>query len=175
MFDIYETSSNNSSRFIIGKAGDRPLHVIGLNPSTADQFKSDTTITKIKNFSRKNNYDGFMVYNLYPLRCTNPNELPKSIDKKLLKKNSQVICNYIKESKQNDTWIAWGELITKRKYLISCLLEIIDITVPLNPNWLAIGDTTKNGHPRHPSRISYNNDFIPFNMEQYLDKLNKSR
>ena len=53
MFDIYEANLDNSARFVIGEAGSRPLHIIALNPSTADQNKSDTTITKIKNFSKK--------------------------------------------------------------------------------------------------------------------------
>ena len=50
MFDIYEANLDNSARFVIGEAGSRPLHIIALNPSTADQNKSDTTITKIKHF-----------------------------------------------------------------------------------------------------------------------------
>ena len=61
MFDIYKTSLNNSQRYVIGKTGNRPLHIIGLNPSTARQNKSDTTITKIERFALKNNYNGLIT------------------------------------------------------------------------------------------------------------------
>ena len=175
MFDIYQTSANNSSRFVIGEAGTRPIHVIALNPSTADQNKSDTTITKIRNFSTKNNYSGFMVYNLYPQRSTSPDNLHRRYNKGISSCNCKYIFDYISESKQPDVWVAWGQMITKRKYLKDCLRDIVDSLAPINPNWMSIGSTTKDGHPRHPSRISYNNDFIPFNMVRYLDKLNKSR
>lgn len=175
MFDVYQTSSDNKARFVIGSSGRRPIHVIALNPSTADRYKSDTTITKIKNFSRKNNYNGFMVYNLYPQRSTSPDNLHKRINGAMSTYNCRFIFNQISGSGQLDVWVAWGQMIAKRKYLAACLKNIVDMLRPLNPNWVAIGDTTKAGHPRHPSRISYNNDFIPFNMDRYLDKLNKSR
>ena len=91
MFDVYTTSQDNSSRFVIGVSGDRPLHVVGLNPSTATNLKSDTTISKIKTFSSLNDYDGFMVYNLYPKRFTDPDRLPQRIDRNLLQKNIDII------------------------------------------------------------------------------------
>ena len=51
MFDTYQTNKNNKARFIIGVTGYKPLHIIGLNPSTASKYKSDTTISKIRTFS----------------------------------------------------------------------------------------------------------------------------
>ena len=140
MFDVYRVSSDNHQRYVIGQSGPRPLHVIGLNPSTADQNKSDTTITKIKNLSKKNNYSGFLVYNLYPLRSTNPDNLPKSPDMKMIRDNSEIIFNHISKSKQINIWAAWGQMINKRDYLAESLLDIIETLKPLNPNWLIFGD-----------------------------------
>ncbi len=171
MFDIYKTSLNNSQRYVIGKTGNRPLHVIGLNPSTAQQNKSDTTITKIERFALKNNYNGFLVYNLYPQRATNPDDLPRRLNSSIIKKNSDFICNYISNSKQMDIWVAWGEMIKKRNYLIKSLSEIMIKLKPLNPNWIMIGSATKGGHPRHPSRISYKKRFSSFDIHEYMNKL----
>ena len=171
MFDIYKTSLNNFQRYVIGKSGSRPLHVIGLNPSTAHQNKSDTTITKIERFALKNNYNGFLVYNLYPQRATNPDDLPYRSNSSIIKTNSDLIYNYISDSKQLDVWVAWGQMIEKRSYLIKSLSKIAIKLEPLNPNWIMIGSTTKSGHPRHPSRISYRKTFSSFDIYEYMNKL----
>ena len=125
MFDVYQASSDNCQRYVIGKSGARPLHVIGLNPSTASQNKSDTTITKINNFSIQNKYDGFLVYNLYPIRATNPDNLPARYNAKVIHNNAKIIFDYISDSNQMDIWVAWGQMINKRSYLIKSLSEIM--------------------------------------------------
>ena len=174
MFDVYTTSQDNSSRFVIGVSGDRPLHVIGLNPSTATNLKSDTTISKIKTFSSLNGYDGFMVYNLYPKRSTDPDRLPKRINRNLLQKNIDIIYSYVRATATRDIWLAWGQVISKRSYLLSCLVELKNNIDPLDPRWLALGERTQGGHPRHPSRISYKNCFNSFNLNEYVNKLSRS-
>ena len=174
MFNVYTTSSDNSSRFAIGVSGDRPLHVIGLNPSTATNLKSDTTISKIKTFSRLNGYDGFMVYNLYPKRSTDPDQLPKTIDENLLQENVDIIHSYLRVTASRDIWLAWGQMISKRSYLLSCLIALKNNIESLNPRWIALGEKTQGGHPRHPSRISYKNCFNSFNLNEYVNKLSKS-
>ena len=171
MFDTYQTSKDNKARYIIGITGSKPLHIIGLNPSTASRYKSDTTISKIRTFSSLNNYDGFMVYNLYPERSTNPDNLPQRINKEILDYNLDIIYKQISSSNQFDVCAAWGQMIKKRKYLIDCLQKIYNRISPLHSNWITIGETTKEGHPRHPSRISYKSIFKSFNIESYIDKL----
>jgi len=174
MFDVYRTSLNNSSRFVIGVSGDRPLHVVGLNPSTATNLKSDTTISKIKTFSSLNGYDGFMVYNLYPKRFTDPNRLPQRIDRNLLQKNVDIIHSCIRATPSRDIWLAWGQTISKRGYLLSCLVDLKNNIDSLEPKWIALGERTLGGHPRHPSRVSYKKSFNAFNLDGYINKLKGS-
>ena len=171
MFDVYQASSDNCQRYVIGKSGARPLHVIGLNPSTANQNKSDTTITKINNFSIQNKYDGFLVYNLYPIRATNPDNLPARYNAKVIHNNAKIIFDYISDSNQMDIWVAWGQMINKRSYLIKSLSEIMIRLKSLDPNWIMIGSATKSGDPRHPSRISYKKRFSSFDIHQYMNRL----
>tara|TARA_R110000787_G_scaffold42161_3_gene103679 strand:+ start:2785 stop:3021 length:237 start_codon:yes stop_codon:yes gene_type:complete len=76
MYDLYQCNSDDSARFILGKNGARKLFVVGLNPSTANKEKSDTTVAKVETVARNNGFDGFVMANLYPLRSTDPNELP---------------------------------------------------------------------------------------------------
>lgn len=43
----YKINSNNTCRFVLGSSGQKPLFVIGLNPSTADDKKPDRTIRRV--------------------------------------------------------------------------------------------------------------------------------
>ena len=174
MFDLYTTSPDNSSRFVIGVSGDRPLHVVGVNPSTATNLKSDTTISKIKTFSSLNGYDGFIVYNLYPKRSTDPNKLPQRINRNLLQENLDIIYSSVRSTRSRDIWLAWGQTISKRGYLLSCLENLKNNIDPLEPRWIALGERTRGGHPRHPSRASYKRSFNSFNLDGYINKLKGS-
>jgi len=174
MFDLYTTSPDNSSRFVIGVSGDRPLHVVGVNPSTATNLKSDTTISKIKTFSSLNGYDGFMVCNLYPKRSTDPNKLPQRINRNLLQENLDIIYSSVRSTRSRDIWLAWGQTISKRGYLLSCLEDLKNNIDPLEPRWIALGERTRGGHPRHPSRVSYKKSFNSFNLDGYINKLKGS-
>jgi hypothetical protein len=51
-----------------------------LNPSTADETKSDPTVTRCKGFARKWGYDSLWVCNLFALRTPDPRALRESPD-----------------------------------------------------------------------------------------------
>lgn len=51
----------------------KPLvQFIGLNPSTADEFKDDPTIRKCKQFAKNWGYGGMVMTNLFAFRATDP-------------------------------------------------------------------------------------------------------
>lgn len=84
MYDLYHCDDTDSSRFILGKNGTKKLFVVGLNPSTANKEKSDTTVAKVEYVATSN---GFVMTNLYPLRSTDPNGLPQNYDQALFDEN----------------------------------------------------------------------------------------
>jgi hypothetical protein len=49
---IYKYGNDNSLRFILGKKGNNPLIVVGLNPSTADHHQLDATSRSIDRISK---------------------------------------------------------------------------------------------------------------------------
>ncbi|MGI5507463.1 DUF1643 domain-containing protein [Lentzea sp. CA-135723] len=49
-----------------------PVMFVMLNPSTADAFCCDSTITRCLRFARRENAGGMVVVNLFALRSTNP-------------------------------------------------------------------------------------------------------
>ena len=67
-----------SCRLFLKKEGERPLIIIGLNPSTADEHSPDATMRKIMKFIEKwdertsYHFDSFIMLNLYPLIETSP-------------------------------------------------------------------------------------------------------
>ena len=171
MYDLYQCNDDDSARFILGKSGGKQLFVVGLNPSTANKEKSDTTVAKVETVAANNGFDGFVMTNLYPLRSTDPNGLPAVEDQDLLKKNINAIQELAKTGQSPVFWAAWGGDITIRTYL-SGVLELLEKEVKaLNGSWVHYGKLTKYGHPRHPSRLSYSWEFSEFNVSNYVQKI----
>jgi len=97
--DIEMRADGDSVRYALIKEGKRMIYVFGVNPSTATDSIPDPTMRKVIRFAGNNGFDGFAMMNLYPLRSTNPNALPKEIDPGLHIKNLQVIKEVIERSR----------------------------------------------------------------------------
>jgi len=169
IFDIYSASDDEKARYFMGKSGSKKLFVFGLNPSTADQENSDLTATKVEAVAKKNGFDGFVLFNLYPLRSTDPKKLPKKVSKFHLKQNLLELESLLSSSDgETCFWAAWGSNINLRPYLAKSLKQITKVAQKKNCKWLHYGKLTKEGHPRHPSRLSYSWEFSEFPIQEYL-------
>ena len=78
-------------RYALGETRSYNLIVIGLNPSTAIPDNPDPTIKRIKKIVEKENLDGWIAVNLYPIRTPKPDELPLSVNEEIAKKNIVVL------------------------------------------------------------------------------------
>ena len=114
-------------RYALGEPGSYNLVVIGLNPSTATPEKPDPTIKRIRKIVEKESLNGWIMVNLYPMRTPKPDELPYTMDEKIVKKN-----------------------IEKRGYLVDECQKIVD-AIP--EEWFARG-RTKKWHPKHPLYVT---------------------
>ena len=123
-FPIYLSNKNNTARFYLGTSGKKVLVFCGLNPSTATKEKSDRTITKVFNYSKKYGYDSFLMINLYPLRSKYPYKLPTNFSKSLHLENIKYISDGLKNYINPDLLVCWGNNISIREYLHNCLYEI---------------------------------------------------
>ena len=56
--------------------GKNPLCIFGINPSKADEYQYDLTMRKIEKFSVINNFNGYIMFNICSIRCTDPGKLP---------------------------------------------------------------------------------------------------
>lgn len=147
------------------------LYVIGLNPSTATQEKSDTTVAKVEEVARLNGYTGFAMLNLYPVRSTDYNKLPVVVDTTAMDQNVAEIVALFGSAPKPTIWAAWGQSVLARTYFLGAVKVLEGKLRPLQPNWVHFGDRTAGGHPRHPSRLSYAWSFSSLNMLAYVARI----
>lgn len=165
---IYEHNLDNSARYLLGERGKNNLICVGINPSTATPEKLDNTVTRVKRIADKNGYDGWVMLNIYPQRDTFPNNIHIEKEKEIISANCAAIQNLLADGVYNEIWAAWGTEIHRRPYLISCLKEVKNC---FNENfkWLHYGELTKKGHPKHPSRMPYSEEFNEFYIHDYIE------
>lgn len=171
MYDIYENTENDQWRFSLGQSGSNPLLVIGLNPSTATQEKSDTTVAKAQHVAESSGFDGFVMLNLYPVRATDYQELPPTANQQAYRQNMEAIESIVATQRKAAIWAAWGESIKARSYFAGAIRELSVRLATYNPTYLHFGPLTQEGHPRHPSRLDYSWSLAPFEMIAYSAQL----
>jgi hypothetical protein len=167
---IYNTNPDNTVRFTLGTEGARPLICIGVNPSTATPDELDPTLRSVQKKSEIHGFDSWIMLNLYPLRATNPNELSPSPELNLHLENLNHI-NRIFNRCSPVIWVAWGNLITKRPYLVNCLEDIYKVSLDHPCKWITIGKESKAGHPHHPLYLSNSSALKEFDFKGYLEEL----
>ena len=168
LYDLYESNETDTARFVLGVEGKPKLYVFCLNPSTANKEKTDTTITKVKKVARQAGFQGFVMLNLYPLRSTKPKGLPQNPDPQQIEQNVNHIISLVEDDKSPVFWAAWGVNIMLRSYLAQSLQLIASRVNNLGGSWRNYGELTRDGHPRHPSRLSYSSKFSKFEISEYL-------
>ncbi|WDH80097.1 DUF1643 domain-containing protein [Microbacterium esteraromaticum] len=166
---IYEPNEDNSARLSLGTTGSNPLICFGVNPSTAVPGDLDQTLKRVQGYAARNQFDSWLMFNLYPQRSTDPDEMHSAYVPVLKAQNEKRIAEYI-NGRPLTLLAAWGDLILHRPYLSKMLADIVRITDASSCNWISIGGLTAKGHPRHPSRGAYA-PFQPFDMKAYLQRL----
>jgi len=169
-YDIYNGDQTN--RFVLGKTGANSLAILGINPSTANQCKSDRTINRIEKLIQAWNFNGFLMFNLYPFRTPYPKDLSKDNDNTLIERNTKAIREQLQKSKVYLVWAAWGDDFDIRGYLKDCLDKILRETKDLNLEWNRCESFTKAQNPRHPLSerphiITEQSQLTKFDIKEY--------
>lgn len=167
MLRLYHTNERDTARYVMGEIGPRTLVALGVNPSRATFERMDVTVSKVKGFSRRNGYDGWLMLNLYPQRATLPTDLHQRRQARLHEANLGHIEAALAQVPEPTLWAAWGNLIEARPYFWRCWQDIHACLRPLGAHWVQLGTLTQQGHPRHPSRMGYATAFQPFEVDDY--------
>ena len=155
-------------RYILGTRGENPLICIGINPSTAQPGDLDNTLKSVERIALGNGYDGFTMFNVYPQRATNPNDMDKTPDRTLCGENLRWLQAVLAQTEPT-MWAAWGTLIEKRDYLPGLMREMVALTREKSIPWVTFGPRSKKGHPHHPLYLRKDSAPEPFDVENYLN------
>ena len=155
-------------RYILGTRGENPLICIGINPSTAQPGDLDNTLKSVERIALGNGYDSFTMFNVYPQRATDPNDMDKTPDRALCDENLRWLQAVLAQTEPT-MWAAWGTLIEKRDYLPGLMREMVALTRERDIPWVTFGKRSKKGHPHHPLYLRKDSTPEPFDVENYLD------
>ncbi len=164
-YEINNYIGDEKNRYILEKFGEKQLFIIGLNPSTADEKKLDATMRKILSFCENNDFDGFIMTNLYPQRTAKPSLLSDKIDEKIVSKNLEEIEKSLSKLKNPTVLCCWGNNVYERDYLKDCLSAILKICEKYGACYKAI-KINKSSQPAHPlyNRVG---EFIDFDIKEH--------
>ena len=144
-----EFSIDKKERYSLKREWDKSKNkilYIMLNPSLADDKNDDPTIRRLINFTKKFNYGGFSVGNIFTKITPNPKEIDKS--KGMSDKNFEKLLNLI--NKVDQIVYAWGNSVEEPQLL----KELI-----LSPKCFG---KNLNGTPKHPLYLPKNSKLIDY-------------
>ncbi len=166
----YITNNDNTARYTLGKLGNSLLIFIGINPSTAKPDDLDRTVARVENFAVANEFDGWLMLNVYPQRATNPRDIHQECDIVLHKEHMAAVRYFLENHINFKVCAAWGTEIDRRPYLKDCLKDLVD-AIGLDKEWLFLHELTKYEHPRHPLYLPAKAAFSEFDITSYINKL----
>ncbi len=165
---IYKNNETNTARYALGERAEKMIACIGINPSTAKPNYLDNTLRSVKRIAGFNGYNGWVMYNVYPQRTTDPKQLHQKFRQAIQKENIRCIVRSARELQIDSIWLACGNLIESRDYFPFCLFSITTALKEFNITWKIAGDLTKKGHPRHPLYLPAHTRLSSFDMKKYV-------
>lgn len=126
---------------------------IGLNPSTADEFKDDPTVRRCRDFARRWGYRGLMMLNAYGFRSTDPKGLRTQEDP-VGRDTDRILRRYAQQTGR--VVAAWGTHADVER--VTAMRKVLE-GVPT----LCLG-ITKDGYPKHPLYIAGKTEPIPWGL-----------
>lgn len=111
---------------MLGRKGNNPIIVIGINPSIATPNSLDMTMKNVDKISLNNGFGSFVMLNIYPKRATNPKELDFVLNNRLHKENLKAYgwtLSFV--GKNPKVWAAWGRNIWNTKLFRKMFTRLI--------------------------------------------------
>lgn len=170
---IYVPDFYSEYRYILGTKGKNPLICIGINPSTAQPDNLDNTLKSVERIALGNQFDSFIMFNVYAQRATRPQDMERKCNPLLHKENMKAF-EYVLSLSENRPviWAAWGTIIMQRPYLVQCVLDMITIGEKYHAQWVTAGRRSKNGgHPHHPLYLKKDAGLEAFDVRSYCQNI----
>lgn len=157
-------SEDRRYRFRLDRAWDPSLPrvcFVMLNPSVADDRSDDLTVTKCVGFARSWGFGSLTIANLYALVSTDPLELLRNRDP-IGPGNDWHLATAIREA--DAVVVAWGATLDEvdRRGAGWPGVDFVLERAAAHGRPVSCLGLTRDGYPRHPSRIAYATPRIPF-------------
>lgn len=141
-----------------------PIVFIGLNPSTADEFKLDPTLTRCRRWARNWGHGSFVMLNLFAFRSPHPKVMlahPEPVGES----NDETIIRHLKMA-HAPIVCAWGTPGSSDR--INSRIEHVRLQIRAYRHGAYCLGTTKDGSPIHPMargkhRVSDDVKLQPYN------------
>lgn len=150
-----EFSVDGRCRWSLKRTWDKTLGRVlftGLNPSKAGKDVDDMTVVKGQGFARLWGLGGTMHGNAFPFIATRPADLAKCTDDEIKRNDFELLTM----AQQADlVVVAWGSF----PKFESRFRDVLRLLAPFNP--ICLG-RTKDGFPKHISRIGYDTPREPW-------------
>ena len=170
---LYVPDFYTEYRYILGTRGNNPLICIGINPSTAAPDDLDNTLKSVSRIAAGNNFNSWIMFNVYAQRATRPDDMDKNLNEALHRENMRAF-EYILQSVRSAgntpaVWAAWGTIIEKRPYLMKCLRDMVCLGEKYSAHWLCAGKCSAKGHPHHPLYLRKDEKTLDFDINNYIN------
>ena len=147
---VFEDNRRISIKVQINPDSCRKAVVVGINPSTACDHHSDLTLTKISRYLYQYDIGELIMINLFETVSTEQEGIDESQQVRW-ERHEQILCD------ADVIVAAWG---VEDRYL-KAKQRALEYLLQFSDKVYCIRD--KKGHkPRHPSRISYQDEFVPY-------------
>ncbi len=173
---LYVPDFYTEYRYILGTRGEQPLICIGINPSTAEPDHLDNTLKSVERIASGNDFDSFLMFNVYAQRATRPDDMDRELNLPLHRANMAAfrhILSHVGQGLRPTVWAAWGTIVEKRRYLPKCLREMAAIGEEYGARWVCAGSCSAKGHPHHPLYLRKDEKVRDFDITGYLNTLGK--
>lgn len=137
-----------------------PAVFIMLNPSTADAFRLDPTLTRCRSFATAADAGGMVILNAFALRATDPRELARH-PHPVGPDNDQVI-RAVLATAPGPVVLGWGSHTFLRR--TGRDRHVVDLIRAAGLTATALG-VTKDGYPRHPLYLPASARPAPYALE----------
>lgn len=165
---LYVPNHYGEYRYILGTRGERPLICVGVNPSTAAPGDLDNTLKSVERVALHNDYDSFIMFNVYAQRATRPEDMERSWNEALHRENMKAFHFVLSQCDAPTVWAAWGNIIEMRSYLPLCVRDMIEAGQAHGAQWVCAGKISKKGHPHHPLYLRKDEPLRPFDIQSYI-------
>ena len=164
---LFVPNTYTEYRYILGTRGKKPLICIGINPSTAAPDRLDPTLKSVERIALANGFDSFLMFNVYAQRATSPADMDRECHAELHRQNLEAFRYALSLSPAPCVWAAWGNIIEERRYLKTCMCDMIDASLDAGARWFRCGAVSKRGHPHHPLYLRRDEPLVPFDIPEY--------